>query len=191
MSGRPRGSSSRDGTAERMGGLQDPATDSLKVYFAAPLFTQAERQWNRAVVDELVQRIGCTVILPQRFELDAAQEGEERLETLFCQCVEGVDACDVVVAVLDGPDGDSGTAFEMGYARAKGKPVIGVRTDFREQHDQGTNIMLSRSCESIVHLPGFRHTPSDVAKAITDQLDGLARRCPEGEGNQDSGQSCV
>jgi nucleoside 2-deoxyribosyltransferase len=161
------------------------------VYFAAPLFTQAERQWNQAVVDELTRRTGCTVILPQRFDLDTAQGGQGRLDDLFRQCVDGVDACDVVVAVLDGPDGDSGTAFEMGYACAKGKPVIGVRTDFREQHDQGTNIMLSRSCGAIVRVDGFRQTPSDVAKAVTEELNGLARRCSEGGGNQDDGRSGV
>jgi nucleoside 2-deoxyribosyltransferase len=163
----------------------------LTVYFAAPLFTQAERQWNQTVVDELVQRVCCTVILPQQFDLDAVQEGQGRLDDLFRQCIEGVDACDVVVAVLDGPDGDSGTAFEMGYACARGKPVIGVRTDFREQHDQGTNIMLSHSCGAIVRVDGFRQTPSDVANAVTEALHGLTRRRSGCGGNQDGKRSRV
>ena len=50
-------------------------------------------------------------------------------EYIFMKCVEGVDASDLVVAVLDGVDVDSGTAWEIGYAYAKGKPVIGLRTD--------------------------------------------------------------
>jgi len=154
--------------------LHDRATHSLTVYFAAPLFTQAERLWNRAVADQLVQESGCTLILPQRFDLDAGLEGDERLEKLFQECVDGVDACDVMVAVLDGADGDSGMAFEVGYAYARGKPVIGVRTDFREQHDQGANIMLSRSCVGMVRLDGFRDTPADVARALADQLQALA-----------------
>jgi len=39
--------------------------------------------------------------------------------------------CDMVVALLDGADVDSGVAFEIGYARGLGKPVLGVRTDYR------------------------------------------------------------
>ena len=39
--------------------------------------------------------------------------------------------CDVVVALLDGAQVDDGTAWEIGYAYAKGMPVIGLRTDFR------------------------------------------------------------
>ena len=34
-----------------------------------------------------------------------------------------IDACDVVVALLDGAQVDDGTAWEIGYAYAKGKPV--------------------------------------------------------------------
>src|SRR5688500_17150549 len=40
-------------------------------------------------------------------------------------------AADLVVAVLDGTDVDSGTASEIGFAYAQGKPVVGLRTDFR------------------------------------------------------------
>lgn len=38
---------------------------------------------------------------------------------------------DLVVAVLDGVDVDSGTASEIGFAYGLGKPVWGLRTDFR------------------------------------------------------------
>jgi len=34
-------------------------------------------------------------------------------------------------AVLAGADVDSGTAFEIGYGFAKGKYLIGIRTDYR------------------------------------------------------------
>lgn len=38
--------------------------------------------------------------------------------------------CSSAFAVLDGVDVDSGTAWEIGYAYARGKPIIGLRTDF-------------------------------------------------------------
>jgi nucleoside 2-deoxyribosyltransferase len=42
-----------------------------------------------------------------------------------------IESVDAVVAVLDGPDVDSGTASEVGYAFALGKLIIGYRGDIR------------------------------------------------------------
>jgi nucleoside 2-deoxyribosyltransferase len=53
-----------------------------------------------------------------------------------------LNSSDIVVAVLDGVDVDSGTAWEIGYAYAKGKPVIGLRTDFRTLSDGVVNLMV-------------------------------------------------
>ncbi len=39
--------------------------------------------------------------------------------------------CELMLAVLDGVDVDSGTASEIGYAFALGKRIYGIRTDFR------------------------------------------------------------
>ena len=40
-----------------------------------------------------------------------------------------------VFAVLDGVDVDSGTAAEIGFAAARGLPVVGLRTDWRRTGD--------------------------------------------------------
>ncbi len=48
---------------------------------------------------------------------------------------QNIDLSDGVVAVLDGVDVDSGTASEIGYAYAKGKPILGYRGDFRLSAD--------------------------------------------------------
>jgi len=48
-----------------------------------------------------------------------------------------------MVAVLDGPDVDSGTAAEIDYACARGKPIIGYRGDFRLSADNiGSTVNL-------------------------------------------------
>ena len=46
--------------------------------------------------------------------------------------MEGLDWSEAVVAVMDGSDPDSGTAWERGYAYARGKPIITFRSDFRK-----------------------------------------------------------
>ena len=48
---------------------------------------------------------------------------------------QNIDLCDLMIAVLDGIDVDSGTAAEIGYAAARNKRVIGYRGDFRLSSD--------------------------------------------------------
>ena len=82
--------------------------------------------------------------------------------------MEALDRCDAVVAILDGSDSDSGTCIEIGYARAKGKPVIGVRTDFRDGEVHGLNIMTAGICSAIVKLPSTCGTISGVAEKVVE-----------------------
>ena len=44
---------------------------------------------------------------------------------------EAIGNSEIVVACLDGPDVDSGTASEIGFAAAKGLKIFGYRGDFR------------------------------------------------------------
>lgn len=119
------------------------------IYLAGPLFSRAELEYNLKLKDMLLNN-GFSVFLPQEDAEDSALEREsQNQEYIFMKCVEGVDASDLVVAVLDGVDVDSGTAWEIGYAYAKGKPVIGLRTDFRELADGIVNLMVEMSIVSL------------------------------------------
>lgn len=112
------------------------------IYLAGPLFTHAELEFNRRLKDMFLKK-SFSVFLPQEDAEDAASERErQNQECIFQKCVEGVDSSDIVVAVLDGVDVDSGTAWEIGYAYARGKPVIGLRTDFRAFSDGIVNLMV-------------------------------------------------
>jgi nucleoside 2-deoxyribosyltransferase len=49
----------------------------------------------------------------------------------------------MVFVVLDGTDVDSGSAAEVGYAFAKGKPILGYRGDSRLSADnEGSTVNL-------------------------------------------------
>ena len=57
--------------------------------------------------------------------------------------MRAIEACDVVLAVLDGPDVDSGTAAEIGFAFARGKTILAYRGDFRLSADNpGSTVNL-------------------------------------------------
>lgn len=71
-----------------------------------------------------------------------------------------------LVAGLDGPDVDSGTAAEIGYATAIGRPVIGFRQDLRQanDHPDGT---VNLQVEYLIRTNGrIVHTLSDLTKAV-------------------------
>jgi nucleoside 2-deoxyribosyltransferase len=57
-----------------------------------------------------------------------------------------------VVAVLDGAQVDDGTAWELGWAHARGIPIFGLRTDRRtaQQPDEPVNLMIFESLRRLV-----------------------------------------
>jgi len=56
---------------------------------------------------------------------------------------DAIRRADTVLAVLDGPDVDSGTAAEVGFAAALGKPVVGLRLDTRRTgENEGATVNL-------------------------------------------------
>ena len=89
--------------------------------------------------------------------------------------MEGIDWADVIVANMDGPDPDSGTCWECGYAYRK-KPIILFRTDFRAAHEPGKspyNLMLTESADRVIEL-AFTDTAT-VAERLDQALRELAR----------------
>ena len=85
--------------------------------------------------------------------------------------------CDLVVAVLDGVDVDSGTASEIGFAFGLGKPSLGLRTD---SHLAGDNLgsTVNLQVEYWIEASGGRIVASTAAlvEALRDWLDERARR---------------
>jgi nucleoside 2-deoxyribosyltransferase len=127
------------------------------IYWAAPLFTQAEWLWNKLMAAKL-QSLGLRVILPQ----DRSRRMFKKLEPFSPKLLFDLSRmtiqdghADYVVAILDQADADSGTAFECGLAFDR-IPVIGVRTDFRTTGDDpllSMNIMMSQSCKAFILMP--------------------------------------
>lgn len=118
------------------------------LYFAAPLFSQAELEFNAEVTRRLETYF--SVYLPQRdgglfSELVQQQRmSEDRASAfIFQKDVEALDRCDAVLLVLDGRTVDEGAAFEIGYAYAKGKVCVGLQTDSRRLMPMGNNPMIN------------------------------------------------
>ena len=138
----------------------------MRLYFAGPLFTTPERAWN-AEVTAALRAAGHEVFLPQEQEPGKDPKG------IFTTDVGGINAAEALVAIMDGPDPDAGTAWEVGYAFGTKKPVVLVRTDFRAlAGSSGTyNPMLTQSAAIRLDLPAASTT--EVVAAILDALGRL------------------
>jgi nucleoside 2-deoxyribosyltransferase len=128
----------------------------MKIYLAGPLgFSEAGTLFHKDVVIREVTRLGHEpldpwVLTPQS-QIDAVKAlpyGAERRDAWrkLNPIIGGnnraaIDRCDLVFAILDGVDVDSGTAAEIGYAFAKGKPILGYRGDFRLSSDNEGSIV--------------------------------------------------
>jgi nucleoside 2-deoxyribosyltransferase len=148
-------------------------TRNLKIYFAGPLFTQAERQWN-AVLAETLRKNGYQVILPQETAQKMIDENRNfNPGLLFKHATQRLAECDVVLAIFDGPDADSGTAWECGYAFALGKKLVGIRTDLRRGGDDLTNVnlMLSNCVDSIIDASSFTDDVNKLARRVDEHLE--------------------
>ena len=121
------------------------------LYYAAPLFTAAERAWNAANAVRLRRRFPqLELLLPQEFcaPFDHHPERPD-FAGIYRACLEQLQRAGAVLCVLDGADADSGTCFEVGFAVARGIPVVALRTDWRPAEDGGGNCMLVRSCRTL------------------------------------------
>lgn len=144
------------------------------IYLAAPLFSQVQRRWNRALARAVERAVpGTKVFLPQDIKVGGRFNDRRHFGSIFKSLTVELDRAEVVLAVLDGADADSGTCFEMGYAYAKGIPLVGVRTDFRQSQERGVNLMCSRACSEFVSRMSFDEDLKAVVSSIAAKVRKL------------------
>ena len=144
----------------------------FSLYMAGPLFTLAERIHNLRLAEAL-QACDASLrcILPQL----RAVELLPNLKAVAADCFAQVECADAVIVNADGADADSGTAVELGYARALKRPIIVYRTDFRSLEVDGVNLMLRYGCTEFVHLPSVE-TVADLAASLLAAIHRIRGR---------------
>jgi nucleoside 2-deoxyribosyltransferase len=133
-------------------------------------------------VAETLAARGYEVFLPQNVR--TATGARPPASAIFGECVSGIDDSDLIVGLVDGPDVDSGTAWELGYAYARGKPAVVLRTDYRSAEEGPVNIMIEFSTSLVlVNRPGIG--VSEAVEALLEAVDTVVwpgdRLKPRGE----------
>ena len=133
----------------------DGADGMASIYLAGPVFTDAETAWLRRLKSELVNTWGSDVTVIWPFEA-TPKDSDNRAAEVLRICREGLDSADILIASLDGPQVDDGTAWEIGYffyAKGGDARIIGIRTDVRcagETAGIPVNTLIGASCGVIV-----------------------------------------
>ncbi len=114
----------------------------MLIYFAGPLFSQAELEFNAALTQKLESH-GYDVFLPQRDGVEKSKppydqmSREERRKATFELDRNQIMKADVFLIILDGRVPDEGAAVELGIAYMDkrlthpDKYLIGLQTDVR------------------------------------------------------------
>jgi nucleoside 2-deoxyribosyltransferase len=137
-------------------------------YVASPLgFSDAGVLFHDTMLLPLIDEIGFEIrnpwaLTPEELinSVQALPYGQERKEAwekinpvIGNNNREAIEESDLIIAVLDGPDVDSGTAAEIGYGSGLKKPVFGYRGDFRPGGENEGSI-VNLQVEFFVRLNG-------------------------------------
>jgi nucleoside 2-deoxyribosyltransferase len=130
----------------------------MKIYLAGPFgFSEAGRVFHNVMLVPAIEALGHRVLDPWALadakkiaKVTAMAYGVKKRDAwaklnreIGAGNARAIDRSDAVFAVLDGVDIDSGTAAEIGYAFARGKPILGYRGDFRLSADnEGASVNL-------------------------------------------------
>lgn len=96
----------------------------MRIYLTSPFFNTQQRIRMRVILN-LLRDSGYEVYAPFEHKIEDGEHlsNDEWGASVFEMDVEELDECDIVVAICDGYTGDTGTAWEVGYAYSRGKEI--------------------------------------------------------------------
>lgn len=139
-----------------------------KVYIASPFFNDEQNEKVTYIEETLAEIPHRSVPSECAYNYFSPRAGGFQDEhkflvgrkAIYHTDIKFLERADLVVAVLD--DNDPGTIYEVGYAVAKGIPVILVHFEDID----GLNLMLSQSCYGLTSKMFLKNM-------LTDFRDGL------------------
>ncbi|MGB2896020.1 MAG: nucleoside 2-deoxyribosyltransferase [Anaerolineales bacterium] len=155
----------------------------MLIYFAAPLFNQAERAFNSQLTEELEER-GFTVFLPQRDGVEPSKSpynemtSDELCQAIFAADQDKILEADIFLFILDGRVPDEGACVALGIAYGqkqlpeRDKLLVGLLTDLRGAYPflgakinpmiyGSLDFIAADKCDLIASLEEYRHTRAD------------------------------
>jgi nucleoside 2-deoxyribosyltransferase len=123
----------------------------MKAYLAAPFFNQNERYIYARVIDYLRNAEHLDLYVPMEHTIEDAWNlpNSEWAWEVFKEDVRALDEATVVYVLNFGMYSDSGTAWEAGYAYAKGKRIVNILVN---QKDNVYSLMMINGSTALVNM---------------------------------------
>ena len=130
----------------------------MKIYLAGPFFNETEVR-NIEYAEQVLKEKGLDFFSPLRHEERTEKPGTSAwAHKLFEMDRAAIEDADALVVLYYGNYSDTGTAWECGYAFAKGKPVILVYVDA----DADSNLMMHCGCRANISLQDLKDYDFDT-----------------------------
>lgn len=99
----------------------------MKVYIAGKLCSENEREYLEKLA-KLAEELGFETFLPHR-NVGLVKSIDDVERAFNGDIINGFKDVSLIIADLNGLHIGAGTAWELGYAYAKGIPIIGIKED--------------------------------------------------------------
>jgi nucleoside 2-deoxyribosyltransferase len=132
----------------------------MKVYLAGKIGTEIERSYLEKI-DAACKKRGFSTFLPHR-DAGLAKNIADASMIFKKDIKDGFKGCSLIIASLEGLHVGAGTAWELGYAYAKGIPAIGIKTD--ESIDDGFEYLSSIIVASTKIVDSFENLEEELMK---------------------------
>jgi nucleoside 2-deoxyribosyltransferase len=151
-------------TSVSVRGIQHP----VKVYLASYSLSPAVRWWSQdlrqAITDDNPY---IEMLIPQEdLDVDPSEHTPREQQAAYEKVVDNADA---VVVVLDGIENEAWTGFECGYARARGKYLLGIATSIPNE----ARTPIDAMCDDVIVIDPHedRHVIfASIAKEVNARL---------------------
>jgi phosphoribosylformimino-5-aminoimidazole carboxamide ribotide isomerase len=140
----------------------------VRAYLAAYNSSQAARVWNLSLRDRITEDNPYMEILIPQVDLELDAENLSRRELQACYETE-LDRADIVIVILEGVEAEAWTGFECGYARARGKYIYGITSDYEKGPSQQR---FESMCDELIHFT----RGDDITKTHAEISHALATR---------------
>ena len=126
-----------------------------RIYIAGPLFNIHETRFLEDIAKELESN-GYQCFLPHRdqsgineSELEKTEMSEATKDRIFNNDLDALKGSDITVALITGWDIDSGTAGEIGYTFACGKPIVAIDASERRYRNLFVEGMITKTVNDV------------------------------------------
>ena len=128
------------------------------IYIAGPLFNAHERNYLELIAAKL-EGDGYKCFLPHRdqsgideAELEGTNMSQTTKDKIFNADLTASKDADLIVVLVTGQDIDSGTAAEIGFTYANGKPIIAITAYERRFRNLFVDGMITKRVNEVDEL---------------------------------------